>query len=289
MTHRPAFTFVELLFVLIIIAILIAVLLPAVQSAREAARRAQCTNNLMQIGIGMGSYASTHSVLPPGVVNDTGPIENLPRGYHHSWVVQLLPFIGCQNMYSAFDLKRSVYDTANDTVASLTIGTLLCPSNPHRSSVQYAGCHHDAEAEIASDNHGLLYLNSHVRYDEVSDGPAYTILLGEYTGEGPNLGWVSGTGSTLRNTGIPLKRPSPANSVVLPLDRTELFEYVDSLAQDGTWELGHTGGFSSFHIGASNFLFCDGSVRLLRNTINRKVYRHLGNRADGEMIGADQY
>src|SRR5262245_19212694 len=125
MTRRPAFTFVELIFVLTIIAILITLLLPAVQSAREAARRAQCANNPMQLGIGMGSYASTHSVLPPGVVNDTGPIENLPRGYHHSWVVQLLPFIGCQNMYSAFDLKRSVYDAANDTVASLTISILM--------------------------------------------------------------------------------------------------------------------------------------------------------------------
>ena len=62
----------------VIIAILICLLLPAVQSARESARRAQCTNNLMQLGIAIGSYASTHSVLPPGVVNDTGPIKNLP-------------------------------------------------------------------------------------------------------------------------------------------------------------------------------------------------------------------
>ena len=106
MTRRTGFTFVELIFVWRLSPCLIALLLPAVQSAREAARRAQCSNNLMQLGIALGSYASTHSVLPPGVVNDTGPIENLPRGYHHSWVVQILPFIGSQNIYNHFDINE---------------------------------------------------------------------------------------------------------------------------------------------------------------------------------------
>jgi prepilin-type N-terminal cleavage/methylation domain-containing protein/prepilin-type processing-associated H-X9-DG protein len=289
MKRRPGFTLVELIFVLTIIVILIALLLPAIQSAREAARRAHCANNLMQLGLAMGSYASTHTTFPPGVVNDTGPIENLPRGYHHSWVVQILPFIGCQNMYSHLDLKKSVYDVANDTVASLTISTLLCPSNPVHTFIQYAGCHHDAQSEIASDNHGVLYLNSRVRYHEISDGTAYTFLLGENSGDAPSLGWVSGTRSTLRSTGYPLERSKQSGSFVLPLDRTELFEYVDSLAQDGSWPVGLTGGFSSFHSDASNFLFCDGSVRLLKNSINRHVYRLLGSRADGEMIGSDEY
>ena len=94
---------VELMIVVGIIAILIALLLPAVQAAREAARRAQCASNLMQLGIAMSSYASTHSCLPPGVVNDSGPIKNLPSGYHHSWVVQILPFIGENNTYNHFD------------------------------------------------------------------------------------------------------------------------------------------------------------------------------------------
>ena len=74
MRRRRAFTLIELLIVVGIIAVLIALLLPAIQSAREQARRAQCINNLLQLGIAMGNYASTHSVLPPGVVNDKGPI-----------------------------------------------------------------------------------------------------------------------------------------------------------------------------------------------------------------------
>jgi prepilin-type processing-associated H-X9-DG protein/prepilin-type N-terminal cleavage/methylation domain-containing protein len=290
MTRRPGFTFVELLFVSVIIAILIMLLLPAVQSARESARRAQCSNNLMQLGIGMGSYASTHSVLPPGVVNDTGPIENLPYGFHHSWVIQVLPYIGQQTIYNHFNMKKSAYDPVHDTVAGIMIATLMCPSDGSRGIMSYAGCHNDVDAAISADNHGVLYLNSRVRYDEIGDGPGYTILLGEISGGGPSLGWVSGTRSTLRNTGPPLERSLYlAAKFTSQSTRDEALETVEALAEDGSWPVDLTGGFSSFHPGGSNFLFCDGSVRLLKNAINPHVYRLLGNRADGEMIGADQY
>ncbi len=300
--RRHGFTLIEIMIVISIIFILIALLLPAIQATRESARRAQCSSNLMQLGIAMGSYVSTHTVFPPGVVNETGPIRNLPDGYHHSWVVQLLPFMGQQNTYHHFDLKKSVYDIANDTVAGIQIAVLHCPSEGW-SSMNYAGCHHDVDAPIAADNHGVLYLNSRIRYDEISDGPAYTILIGEFLTRGRatlagglTLGWVSGTRSTLRNTGTrlnerdPFRVPTnPKATFVAKLPRDVLFDLVAEAAEDGSWPVDLTGGFSSNHFTSSNFLFCDGSVRSVNNSVNPGVYRLLGNRADGEMIGSDAY
>jgi prepilin-type processing-associated H-X9-DG protein len=278
--------------------VFIFMILPAIQATRELARRAQCSNNLMQLGLGMGCYASTHTVLPPGVVNDSGPIQNLPSGYHHGWVVQLLPFIGQSNTYNHFDHTKSVYDATNDTVAGTKLGVLVCPSDGFRTGLltNYAGCHHDLHDAINTDNRGLLYLNSRIRYDEITDGPAYTFLVGEIQNRGATLGWVSGTRSTLRNTGLPLNAlDSAAIYTSIPSfpagsrSRVEIFETIEAFADDGTWPIELTGGFSSQHAHKCNFLFGDGSVRPVSITIDGGVYRRLGSRADGEPISSDSY
>jgi prepilin-type N-terminal cleavage/methylation domain-containing protein/prepilin-type processing-associated H-X9-DG protein len=293
--RRPrAFTLIELLIVVGIIAVLIALLLPAIQSAREQARRAQCVNNLLQLGLAMGNYTSTHSVLPPGVVNDTGPILNVPHGYHHGWAVQILPFIGQNNIYNRFNLKESVYAASNMTVRDVHIATFLCPSDGRPGAISYAGCHHDVEAPIAVDNHGVLFLNSHVRFDDITDGTAQTILLGELRqGSGPaTLGWVSGTNSTLRNTGHPLNDPSSLDALFQntpQLSEAERFAAITKMADEGALPIGFVGGFSSSHPQGANFLFCDGSVRFVKGSTGRQVYQLLGHRADGEPISDDAF
>jgi prepilin-type N-terminal cleavage/methylation domain-containing protein/prepilin-type processing-associated H-X9-DG protein len=271
---RTGFTLIELLVVIAIIAVLIALLLPAVQSAREAARRAQCVNNLMQISLALKNYEAAHEMLPPGVVNPTGPIKNTPQGYHVSWIVQILPYIEQRNIFSNVDFSAGMYQPNNVTVRAVRLNSFLCPSDAMAGGTSadvgqssYAGCHNDVEAPIAADNTGVFFLNSQVRYEDIPDGSSNTIFLGEKRLRGGELGWISGTRSTLRNTG------TPVNGAVLPTLKNN----------------DPVGGFSSAHPGGANHAFGDGSVRFLRSVISPAVYRHLGNRADGQIVSGDQF
>ena len=292
MRRRAGFTMIELLTVIAIIAVLIALLLPAVQSAREGARRLQCNNNLLQLGVALGQYMSTHRVLPPGVVEPKGPILNAPKGYHMGWAVQILPYIEQQNRYRHIDFRHGVYDTENTTSLTGTLGIFLCPSW-WGTATSYAGCHHDVEAPIDVDNHGVLFLNSHIAHDDITDGQAYTFLLGEVTNS-MMLGWASGTRDTLRNTGTPSNAPDPTipstRSIFrFPTPEERLAEF-DTMVKGGAVSIAYVGGFGSRHNGfGTNFLLCDGSVHFIKHTIDLRVYRRFGHRADGELIDADQY
>jgi prepilin-type processing-associated H-X9-DG protein len=294
---RAGFTVLELFFVMSIIAILIALLLPAIQSSREIARRVQCQKNLMQIGVALANYASTHKVFPPGVVADKGPISNDPDGYHFGWAVQILPFLEQSAVYREFDFRESVYAERNFTAREHRISVFLCPSDGFFGLTSYAACHHDVEAPIDADNHGVFFLNSHVSYADIKDGPAFTILVGEYTHDIPTLGWAVGTMSSLRNTGAPINMSDPATAALkvvaspfspFPLKPPSVAD-IAAVIKDGRLNPLQVGGFSSRHQGNANFLFGDGSVRLLSEKIDEHVYRSLGHRADGNLISDDEY
>jgi prepilin-type N-terminal cleavage/methylation domain-containing protein/prepilin-type processing-associated H-X9-DG protein len=297
MRKVPGFTLIELLVVIAIIAVLISLLLPAVQAAREAARRVQCVNNLMNLGVALQNYESSYELLPPGVVNDTGPIQGAPKGYNASWMLQLLPFLEQRSIARRFDDSAGVYAPANLTVRGMVISIFICPSDAggrtggNRVAMNsYAACHNDVEAPIDVNNTGVFYLNSHLRSEDISDGTANTLYIGEKLLADAALGWASGTRDTLRNTGTSLNR-TVALAGFFPgeVDPEEGTPSDPTANPPNGANLNFVGGFGSNHPGGANFGFGDGSVRFLKNAINAKVYRYLGNRADGEMVSADQF
>jgi prepilin-type processing-associated H-X9-DG protein len=290
---RPAFTLIEICLVLGIIVVLISLLLPAIQSSREQARRTQCTNNLMQLGTALATYHSAHSVLPPGVVNATGPITNRPGGYRFGWAVQILPFLGQNPLYHEFDPHAGIDAPSNVTAREHNLQTFLCPSDWTPARMTYAACHHDVEAPIDADNHGAFYLNSRTRYDDITDGPAFTIFVGELGSSKFPEGWAVGDLSTLRNTGTPLNGgsvlPLPGGYSVYAFDAPDSKAAESAATEEEARIRAYVGGFSSYHPGGANFLFGDGSVRFLVNAIETHVYRSLGHRADGGLIDGDAY
>jgi len=132
---RRGFTLVELLVVIAIIGILIALLLPAVQAAREAARRAQCTNNVKQIGLALHNYHDTHKTFPPtGILYGDPLVSTHALPYHYSWLVVILPFLEQQPLYDTIDLTVPIWGvgaTAGtaQVVARTQINALQCPSD----------------------------------------------------------------------------------------------------------------------------------------------------------------
>jgi prepilin-type N-terminal cleavage/methylation domain-containing protein/prepilin-type processing-associated H-X9-DG protein len=128
---RVGFTLIELLVVIAIIAVLIALLLPAVQSAREAARRAQCTNNLKQIGIAMHNYHDQMGSYPPGCISIAGD----PWGIMASelaWRAMILPQMEGSPVYNAINFSISsneINNGAQFTSYNTVFTTWLCPSD----------------------------------------------------------------------------------------------------------------------------------------------------------------
>jgi prepilin-type N-terminal cleavage/methylation domain-containing protein/prepilin-type processing-associated H-X9-DG protein len=148
---RRGFTLIELLVVIAIIALLIALLLPAVQAAREAARRAQCTNNLKQIGLAIANYESAIGCIVPGYISycrsgncDSATAATLPpqiavpgynpdpftldQGPGWGWLAMLLPYAEQAPLYAAMNVNLPTWVAGNGTVVITQINVFLCPS-----------------------------------------------------------------------------------------------------------------------------------------------------------------
>ena len=143
MNRRSGFTLIELLVVIAIIAVLIALLLPAVQAAREAARRAQCTNNLKQMGLALHNYESTNGAFPPTTLLTFASTTATKPIWQGSWSVnaRIAPYMELGPMYNAINFSGTYSDPQNTTVSDTPVKFLFCPSDPGGSidDVNYGG------------------------------------------------------------------------------------------------------------------------------------------------------
>jgi prepilin-type N-terminal cleavage/methylation domain-containing protein/prepilin-type processing-associated H-X9-DG protein len=132
--HR-GFTLIELLVVIAIIAVLISLLLPAVQSAREAARRAQCINNLKQLGLAMANYESANGSYPMAFFwqwcGADGNCGGGPPGFGNAYgvMVALLPYYEQGPLWNAYNTSICAFTAENSTIDGTGVKTLWCPSD----------------------------------------------------------------------------------------------------------------------------------------------------------------
>jgi prepilin-type N-terminal cleavage/methylation domain-containing protein/prepilin-type processing-associated H-X9-DG protein len=187
--RRCGFTLIELLVVIAIIAVLIALLLPAVQSAREAARRAQCVNNLKQIGLAIHNYISSIDSLPPsGSSHSTKGLT----GYHeavanpYAMKVRILPFMEQQNVYNAINFAldpewgfdSSGWEMANTTAKAMRISSFLCPSDLRKGNRNNRG---STGGDVSQTTNYMNNIGGNRWYNGgAPDGPAY------FHGSSPN-------------------------------------------------------------------------------------------------------
>jgi prepilin-type N-terminal cleavage/methylation domain-containing protein/prepilin-type processing-associated H-X9-DG protein len=296
------FTLIELLVVIAIIAVLIALLLPAVQSAREAARRAQCTNNLKQLGLANANYESTNGVFPlgsymmnplPGNGPAPGSGATACSGSHENSIwTRLLPFFEQSVLYNSFNSAVHYSYIQNATFQATGLTTIWCPSDPSVATIDYTDFTYGMRFSSYHGNGGTWFTPS--RYQDPlccqMNGNDFGTLIGQQNGI---FGFYSkttiasitdGTSNTMLTGELAWGKLNHGDQVCwswwnsgnwadsmfttsYPLNP---FGKVNGLlTADGINTDIYTSSASSFHPGGGNFGFCDGSVKFIKDSIQQ--------------------
>jgi len=284
---RAAFTLIELLVVIAIIGILIALLVPAVQKVREAAARAECSNHLRQLGIALHNFHDQFFHFPPSVGIDPLPalphytVVPPPNGdpKNDSWYRYILPYVEQGNVpgYSVGNITATNYPVVSTTNFLL----FNCPADPRYpdSLVDFLGgasysagfqSYNAVEGNNVGDKTGVMYYQSKITVNQVTDGTSTTIMVAErpplMLGAGGGWGWWDSWSEGDVSIGL-----NNSNCLGGP-NYGPCGTYKFSPGATGADVQGFYGGAPnncdgmhpwSFHPGGGHFLFGDGSARFL--------------------------
>jgi type II secretory pathway pseudopilin PulG len=318
---------VELLVVIGIIGLLMTLLLPAVQAARESSRRAACANNLRQLGIGAHHYHDARGSLPSG--SQSKPYADQPDNawsfYRWSALALLTPYLEERAASQALNLDVPLYTTANFNVTPQNVAGVaqvvplfLCPSDYAQpvstgfGPTNYAGCAGSGLlGGTPNDTDGVFFVNSHVKFSQITDGTSKTALMSEST-----LGVPSSTGHDPRFDykfflSAPLTDSACAITPLWNVSNPRGFAWVNGeyrcamynhyyppnhklpdcigVMIGGGLQLEYTPfGWRtarSLHPGGVNLLLADSSVQFVTDSIDAAIWKALSTREGGESTG----